>query len=160
MFNKKKQAAIVAKVNKLFGQKETKAGIAVLALGVLLISFFATQAVIKLANYMGNRSLQAKIAQEELISPIPSEVVVVSLTPTASPSTKPMAETNAEKLKAVKKLSFTSSETEVVVRKGDTFWSIAQRSCGNGKLAEQLRRQTGHMRSWIQPGEVLTISCE
>lgn len=160
MFNKKKQATLLAKMNKLFEQKETKVGIAVLALAVLVLSFFSTQAVIKLAQYMGNRSAREKIAAEELISPIPSVTIVVSPVPTATPSAKVMAETNAQKLKAVKQLSFTSSETEVVVRKGDTFWSIASRVCGKGSLAEQLRRQTGHTRSWIQPGEVLTISCE
>ncbi len=145
---------------KLLKQKETKIGLAVLAVCVLGIGWLTTQTLVK--NWRNSRLIDDQnLTATELVSPVPSDIQSGTMSQvTASPSAVPLSDLTNAKLKAVKKLSYTSSTTTVRVRKGDTFWSIAKRVCGNGKLATKLERQTGYTRKWLQPGDVLSISCD
>ena len=150
------------KVNtaKLLQKKETKIGLAVIAICVLGVGLFATQAISQNVRNSKLRIVDENFTDGQLISPVPSDTYSQAMAQvSASPSAKPLAENTNEKLKAVKKLSYTSSATTVRVKQGDTFWSIAKRVCGNGKLADKLQRQTGYTRRWLQPGDVLSIVC-
>src|SRR3989338_2280735 len=78
---------------------------------------------------------QRLIAQKEkIISPVPmtttpkvTSTVTISPTPTVAPIAK-----------TIKKLAYTGNIT-VVVQPGDTFWSISEYVCGDGKYYESIQ---------------------
>jgi len=87
--------------------------------------------------------------------------------PTISPTNtvivvKPSIAPTGEAKKNIKKVTkFADTGTiKLYVKEGDNFWTIAEQVCGNGVLADSLKEQNGYGEESLQPGDMLTISCE
>ncbi|MDO8497194.1 MAG: LysM peptidoglycan-binding domain-containing protein [bacterium] len=90
---------------------------------------------------------QRLVAQKEkIISPV---TMIVSPTPTVVP----IAQT-------IKKLAYTGRDIAVVVQPGDTFWSISEYVCGDGKYFESIQLSNGYRYQQLHAGDVINVTCE
>lgn len=78
--------------------------------------------------------------------------------------TKAMTEeqnANVELSGVIKRLADTDGKISYVVSDNDTFWSIAENICGEGKYAEAIKAENGYGRyKALRAGDTLEVSCE
>lgn len=150
----------IPSASQLLQKKETKIGLVILGVLILGLGILTAQAMNKAVHSLVLRSTKNDLTLTQLKGSETAPIIpVASASPSATPIAQHTVAENNQKLQAIKKLSFTNAAITVRVKEGDNFWRIAKRVCGNGKLAEYLRRQTGHMHKALQPGDVLRIKC-
>lgn len=94
--------------------------------------------------------------EEKIISPVPMTTTpkvtstVVTISPI--PSVALIAQT-------IKKLAYTG-DIAVVVQPGDTFWSISEYVCGEGKYFESIQYSNGYQYRQLYAGDVINVTCE
>ena len=61
-------------------------------------------------------------------------------------------------IKQVTKFADTGIQS-TLVKEGDSFWKIAENTCGNGNRAESIKQENGYGEESLQPGETIIVSC-
>lgn len=81
------------------------------------------------------------------------------VTPAAVSTESAQPATESAQIASIERLADTSSTKTIVARENDTFWHIARRECGQGKLAYQIERENGYQYRHLQPGDLIEVSC-
>jgi len=103
-----------------------------------------------------------KVATKIAISPTAALKPSITVSPTKNDEQKQVIVKKIEvkkDIKQIKKFADTGA-VDVLVAEGDNFWKIAEKICGRGELADMIKENTGYSEKSLQPGDILSISCD
>jgi nucleoid-associated protein YgaU len=110
--------------------------------------------------------LQAKCKKKQVayVAPTKTQVLVTKApTLTQAISTMPtgiVSPTPTTSIKKVAQLANTSGDLTAVVFKGDSFWKITRRVCGDGKYYRITQEYNGYTDyDKLHEGDVVTVIC-
>lgn len=93
----------------------------------------------------------------EVIQPQSTESAA-STTPESQPA--PAATIQPQPLAAIEVLADTASSKVVIAQANDTFWDIAQRTCGTGVEGYRIEQENGYQFRHVQPGDKIEVTCK
>ena len=113
---------------------------------LIVFSIFIVKAVYKPA--MKNQTAQ-------------SISVTPTLTPTKAVTAKQVITPKTEVKKTIKQVTkFADTGIQsILVVEGDSYWKIAEKTCGNGVIAESIKQENGYGEESLQPGDRVVVSC-